>query len=100
TVVVRVDQSTIWKHDFRSPAVVVRAGSILTVVGERKDWYEVIVPGLDVLKGETGFIFKPFVADAKQPVHLPTRSGPPSPVARARIARPRQIGFAGFGQFG
>ena len=100
TVLVRVDQSTIWTHDFRSPAAVVRAGSILTVVGERKDWYEVIVPGLDGLKGETGFIFKPFVADAKEPVRLPARSGPPSAVARARIARPRQIGFAGFGQFG
>jgi opacity protein-like surface antigen len=100
TVLVRVDQSTIWTHDFRSPAVVVRAGSILTVVGERKDWYEVVVPGLDGLKGETGFIFKPFVADAKEPVRLPARSSPPSAVARARMARPRQIGFAGFGQFG
>jgi opacity protein-like surface antigen len=100
TVLVRVDQSTIWTHDFRSPAAVVRAGSILTVVGERKDWYEVIVPGLDGLKGETGFIFKPFVADAKDPVRVPARSGPPSAVARAPIARPRQIGFAGFGQFG
>ena len=100
TVLVRVDQSTIWTHDFRSPAVVVRAGSILTVVGERKDWYEVVVPGLDGLKGETGFIFKPFVADAKEAVRLPARSSPPSAVARARMARPRQIGFAGFGQFG
>ena len=100
TVLVRVDQSTIWTHDFRSPAAVVRAGSILTVVGERKDWYEVVVPGLDGLKGETGFIFKPFVADAKEAVRLPARSSPPSAVARARMARPRQIGFAGFGQFG
>jgi opacity protein-like surface antigen len=100
TVLVRVDQSTIWTHDFRSAAAVVRAGSILTVVGERKDWYEVVVPGLDGLKGETGFIFKPFVADAKEAVRLPARSSPPSAVARARMARPRQIGFAGFGQFG
>ena len=43
TVLVRVDQSTMWTHDFRSPAAVVRAGSILKVVVERKDWYEVIV---------------------------------------------------------
>jgi len=100
TIRVSVDHSTIWTHDFRSPAAVVRAGSILTVVGERKDWYEVIVPGLDGLKGETGFIFKPFVADAKESVRLPARSYPPSAVAKARIARPRQIGFAGFGQFG
>ena len=100
TVLVRVDQSTIWKHDFRTPAAVVRAGSILTVVGQRKDWYEVVVPGFDGLKGETGFIFKPFVSDATEPVSLPARGGPPSAVARARPARPRQLGFAGFGQFG
>src|SRR6476620_2151903 len=76
TVLVRVDQSTIWKHDFHTPAAVVRAGSILTVVGQRKDWYEVVIPGLDGLKGETGFIFKPFVADATEPVRLPVRAGP------------------------
>jgi len=45
TVVVLVDQSTIWMHDFHSPAAVVKAGSILTVVGQYKDWYEVVVPG-------------------------------------------------------
>jgi len=100
TILVRVDQSTIWKHDFRSPAAVVRAGSILMVVGERKDWYEVVIPGFDGLKGETGFIFKPFVVDAKDPVRVPARGGPPSAVARARPARPRQLGYAGFGQFG
>ena len=100
TIRVNVDRSTIWTHDFRSPAAVVRAGTILTVVGERKDWYEVVVPGFDGLKGETGFIFKPFVGDAKEPVRVPARSGPPSAAARAPIARLRQIGFAGFGQFG
>src|SRR5258705_13084928 len=100
TVVVRVDQSTIWTHDFRSPAAVVRAGSILTVVGQRKDWYEVVIPGLDGLKGQTGFIFKSFVGDATEPVRLPERGGPPSAVVRAQPARPRQLGFAGFGQFG
>ena len=83
TVLVRVDQSTIWKHDFRTPAAVVRAGSILTVVGQRKDWYEVVVPGFDGLKGETGFIFKPFVGDAAEPVRVPARGGPPSAVAKA-----------------
>ena len=100
TVRVVVDRSTIWTHDFRTPAAVVRAGSILTVVAQRKDWYEVVIPGLDGLKGETGFIFKPFVVDAKDPVRVPARGVPPSAVARAPIARPRQIGFAGFGQFG
>ncbi len=100
TIVVRVDRSTIWTHDFRSPAAVVRAGSILTVVGQRKDWYEVIVPGLDGLKGQTGFIFKSFVGDAPEPVRLPARGGPPVSVARKHAARSQPIGFAGFGQFG
>jgi opacity protein-like surface antigen len=100
TIVVRVDQSTIWTHDFRSPAAVVRAGSILTVVGQRKDWYEVVVPGLDGLKGQTGFIFKPFVGDATEPVRLPARGGPPASVARKHATRSQPIGFAGFGQFG
>jgi opacity protein-like surface antigen len=100
TIVVRMDRSTIWTHDFHSPAAVVRAGSILTVVGERKDWYEVIVPGLDGLKGQTGFIFKSFVGDATEPVRLPARGSPPASVARKHAARSQPIGFAGFGQFG
>ena len=100
TLRVVVDRSTIWTPDFRSPAAVVRVGSILTVVGQRKDWYEVIIPGLDGLKGQTGFIFKSFVDDATEPVRLPARGGPPPSVARAQPARPRQLGFAGFGQFG
>jgi len=100
TVVVLVDQSTIWTHDFHSPAAVVRAGSILTVVGQHKDWYEVVVPGLDGLKGETGFIFKPFVGDATEPEGLRERVGPPPPVARTQAARSQRLGFAGFGQFG
>jgi opacity protein-like surface antigen len=99
TVVVLVDRSTIWKHGFQSPAAVVRAGSILTVVGQHEDWYEVVVPGLDGLKGETGFIFKPFVGDATEPERLPAREGPP-PTARTQAVRSQRLGFAGFGQFG
>ena len=100
TIRVVVDRSTIWTHDFRSPVAVVRAGSILTVVGERKDWYEVVIPGLDGLKGETGFIFKSFVGAATEPGRLPARVSPPSFVARAQPARPHPLGFVGFGQFG
>lgn len=100
TVRVRVDQSTIWKHDFRSPAAVVRSGSILTVVSERKDWYEVVVPGLDGLKGQTGFIFKSLVGAATEPVSLSERGGPPPSGARTPAARSHLLRFAGFGQFG
>jgi hypothetical protein len=99
TVRVRVDQSPILTHDFRSQAAVVKAGSILTVVAERPDWYEVVIPGLDGLKGETGFIFKSLVGPAVEPAPLPARRISTS-VARGQPARPRPLGFAGFGQFG
>jgi len=100
TVRVRVDHPTIWTHDFASPAAVVRSGSILTVVGERKDWYEVVVPGLDGLKGETGFIFKSFVGASTEPISSPARGGSTPRVAGSRAQRSRPLGFAGFGQFG
>ena len=99
TVVVRVDQSTIWTHDFRSPAAVVKAGSILTVVGERKDWYEVVVPGLDGLQGQTGFIFKSLVGADAGPASPSARVDPP-PVESTQAVRSQRLGFAGFGQFG
>ena len=84
---VNVNQSTIWAHDFRSAADVVAAGTTLRVVGQRQDWYEVVLPGHDAeSRPPTGFIFKSAV-DA----------------STARTASPPRrpaIGFAGFGQFG
>src|SRR5713101_2351920 len=68
TVRVSVDQSTIWTRDFTSPAAIVRSGTILTVVGQREDWYEVIVPGRDRATSPTGFIFKSLVGAATGPV--------------------------------
>jgi opacity protein-like surface antigen len=100
TIRVSVDRSTIWTRDFLAPAAIVRAGTILTVVGQRGDWYEVVVPGLDGLKGLTGFISKWLIDDTTAPASLPARGGPPPAVARAKPARPHQLGFAGFGQFG
>jgi len=100
TIRVNVDRSTIWTHDFRSAAAVVRAGAILTVVGQRKDWYEVVIPGFDGLKGETGFIFKSFVSTDAAPAPQPARVGPPPPIARTPAVRPQRLGFAGYGQFG
>ena len=99
TIRVNVDRSTIWTLDFLSPAAIVRAGTILTVVGQRRDWYEVVVPGLDGLKGQTGFISKSLVGDGTAPASPPRRVGPP-PVARTPAVPPQRLGFAGFGQFG
>ena len=67
TVRVSVDQSTIWTHDFGSPAAVVTSGTTLTVVGQRKDWYEVVVPGHDGASDPTGFIFKSLVGATTGP---------------------------------
>jgi opacity protein-like surface antigen len=100
TIRVTVDHSTIWTRDFISPAAIVRAGSILTVVGEGRDWYEVVVPGLDGLKGQTGFISKSLVDAGTAPASSPPRDGPPSPVARTPALPSQRLGFAGFGQFG
>jgi opacity protein-like surface antigen len=100
TVRVVVDRSTILAHDFRSPVATVKAGSILTVVSQRKDWYEVVIPGLDGLKGQTGFIFKSFVGAATEPAPLPARGIPSSSMGVKRPVQSRPLGFVGFGQFG
>jgi len=97
TVSVTVDKSTIWKSDFTSVVDVVATGTILTVVGQRKDWYEVVVARGEG-RSETGFIFKDNVAaGAASPQSA-------APARRAESAadsyRPPAVGFAGFGQFG
>lgn len=99
TVRVTQDQAKIWNADFRSTAAVVKAGTILTVVGQRKDWFEVVVAVDDGSGGTTsGFIFKANVDRI-------SRSTPSSalrrPAAAAQPAseRSRPVGFLGFGQF-
>ena len=98
TVRVSVDQSTIWTLDFGSPAAVVTSGTILTVVGQRKDWYEVVVPGRDGASGPTGFVSKSLVGAATAPV--PSSAAERStPVARPRADGSRLVGLVGFGEF-
>ena len=97
TVRVTVDKSTIWRSDFTSVAAVVAKGTILTVVSQRKDWYEVVV-AREEGGSDTGFIFKDDVAAG---------AAPPQSAARVRRTdsatdsyRPSTLGFTGFGQFG
>src|SRR5262245_15983532 len=71
------DQSTIWQSNFETAAALVDAGRILTVVGRRGDWFEVIVPGGQ----RTGFIYKGNVDDSWS-------------------VPPRAVGVLGFFQFG
>jgi hypothetical protein len=58
TVRVTGEPSTIWKADFATAAAVVHAGTVLTVVSRRDEFFEVVVPGSGT-SGErvTGFIF-------------------------------------------
>jgi hypothetical protein len=98
TVRVKVDQSTVWTHDFGSPAAVVTSGTVLTVVGKQKDWFEVVVPGHEGVGYPTGFIFKSLVGTAAEPVTSPARDRP-TPVARVRAEGSRTVGFVGFGEF-
>src|SRR5215510_15966661 len=67
---VRRDRITVWTADFKS-RINVNAGTTLHVVGERNDWYEVILPGH--FRGETGFVHKTAVDpdDGTTPAPLP-----------------------------
>jgi hypothetical protein len=100
TVRVTVDGSTIWKPGFHEPAAVVDAGAILTVVAQRKDWYEVAVPRTDDASGTTtGFIYKGLVdagsgGAASKPDEPPTSTAPPA------TEQSRAFGVFGFAQFG
>jgi len=71
------DQSTVWQSDFQAAAAVVDAGTVLTVIRHRGDWFEVALPG-----GQpTGFIYKGNVDDSWS-------------------VPPRTVGLLGFVQFG
>ncbi len=95
---VTVDRATIYTADFQSAAAVVDAGTILTVVGERADWYEVTLPAFGGVAIRHGFIYKKLVVDAKL-----SRPGAPYRDRRAAglypSGRSHFIGGAGYGQF-
>jgi hypothetical protein len=100
TVSVTQDQSTIWTRDFESPAAVVDAGTVLTVVGQRKDWYEVVVPGSDTANGTvTGFIYKRLVKAAEE--RTPSiDNGWQTSISSGSERSDHGVGLFGFAQFG
>src|SRR5262245_30992801 len=83
------DETAIWAPDFRTKAAVVPAGTILTVIRRRDDWYEVVVPQAD---GGSGYVFKSSV-DTEPTSRL-------SQIETTSAAPSRAIGIVGVAQFG
>jgi opacity protein-like surface antigen len=90
------DQTTIWNPGFSIEAVVVPAGTVLTVVARRGDWYEVHVPG-ERRAGDspTGFIYKGNVVAVKESAS-PRQTG----ADELSSERTRPVGVFGFVQGG
>ena len=93
------DQSTIWQPDFRAAAAVVKAGTILTVVGRRDDWYEVLIPEDMRENGMTrGFIFKSSVdVGGRVPASRSTWQTPPRAPESTGSHVASVLGIAQFG---
>jgi len=92
---VRRDHTSVWTADFRTK-LTVSAGTTLQVIGERNDWYEVVLPGH--FRGETGFVHKSSV-DPDDGTAMPLAK-PPAGSAAPHADRSRLLGFFGFGEFG
>jgi opacity protein-like surface antigen len=80
------DQATIWTADFKDTAAIVPAGTILTVVGRRGEWYEVRMP---TAIGGRGWVLKS---------NVDTNTSKPR--AGLATSAPRKLGIVGVGQFG
>ena len=100
TVRVTRDQAIIWRAGFTTLAAVVNSGTLLTVVGRRGEWYEVVLPSQAGGSGTTGFILTTQVelVDGTPPPSAPAaRSRPEAPDAERSSSA---VGVRGFGQFG
>jgi hypothetical protein len=91
TVSVVRDQVTIWQAGFTAPAVIVKAGTQLEVVGRQGAWYEVVLPG-----GRPG---APRVTGFVAVIQVqPVAGTPPPDTASARARRAQSQGTSdGFG---
>jgi hypothetical protein len=103
TVRVIRDRSTIWRSDFRVAAAIARNGVVLTVVGRRGDWLEVVLPlEMGGNGSDFGFIYRSNVelASGSLPsAPAPRRQTPPASSASSSSAG-RRVGVWGFGHFG
>jgi opacity protein-like surface antigen len=91
---------TIWRSDFRIVAEVVRVGSVLTVVGRRGEWLEVVLPfGAGIAGVETGFIHQGNVEVATGTLPGIPELRTQDPDASSQPSA-RTIGIWGFGHFG
>lgn len=90
---VTLDETPIWASDFRTKAAIVPAGTILTVIRRRDDWYEVLVPQAD---GGSGYVYKSSV-DIEPTSRLAAAD---SQIDMTSAEPPRAIGIVGVAQFG
>ena len=91
TVRVTHDETAIWAPDFRTKTAVVPAGTILTVIRRRDDWFEVVVPQPD---GGSGYVYKLSV-DAE-----PGSRSSESQIDMTSAEPSRAFGIVGVAQFG
>lgn len=99
TVRVTRDDVTIWRPDFKVAASVVKRGTVLTVVGRRGDWYEVIVAPSAGAGGTTrGFIYSSSVELVTG--SLPELRQAPADAPSSASSPSRTVGVWGWGHFG
>jgi opacity protein-like surface antigen len=96
------DQATIWRQGFASAAAIVKAGTVLEVVGIRGDWYEVILPTSSGIAGQTGLISVRQVElfDGPPPKVLAPVAGGSARAAAAVPSAAPQTAVRVFGQLG
>jgi hypothetical protein len=97
------DQTTIWKADFTSVAAVVPLGTTLMVVGQRREWYEVVVPGATPNQNErTGFVFAANIESTgtRASTAPPAVQRPARRAAEPRPFAPPTVSILVFGQLG
>src|SRR5262245_8042690 len=91
TVRVNSNQTVVWQPNFSTIAAVVQAGTVLDVVAQRGDWYEVVLPAQSGTQQRTGMISAGRVTliSGTPPSGAPIRRGGTAPAVQPVRARGR-----------
>jgi opacity protein-like surface antigen len=84
---VTADQVNVWRPGFAVVAIVAHAGDVLEVVRRQGNWYEVVLPGAEWQRRETGFISVGRVELLDGSADIPT--SPPRSVTPSRPGTPQ-----------